>query len=304
MIRCVYKAPNTEFEWIDVVYPSNQDLHDAATRYGLHPGLVEDTLDARHLPKLERTNGNSFVLLRCYDERLQDVDCATVQELTRKIAIFITGNRVITIHRADMAWLTQFIQRWDADPEGTEDPYILLLALTKAALNTFGVELNRADQVMDSYEFVVFKELRTPIDFTQFYFMKRRMALIRRLVRMTGDVVTRLEPIVRSEHATQVQDLKETVESLFFQADELMQDGQQLMQTYMSIASNNNNDVVRVLTLFSAFFLPLTFIVGLYGMNFKYMPELDKEWGYPTVIIAMIVVAAGIYWWFRRNKWL
>ena len=64
------------------------------------------------------------------------------------------------------------------------------------------------------------------------------------------------------------------------------------------------NDVMRVLTVFSAFFLPLTFIVGVYGMNFAHMPELQHPWGYPAVMAGMITVAATIFLWFRRKGWL
>jgi magnesium transporter len=72
----------------------------------------------------------------------------------------------------------------------------------------------------------------------------------------------------------------------------------------MSFSAQRTNDVMRVLTLFSVFFMPLTFIVGIYGMNFEYMPELTKTWGYPAVLILMGLIALMIYTWFKRKKWL
>jgi magnesium transporter len=74
------------------------------------------------------------------------------------------------------------------------------------------------------------------------------------------------------------------------------------MTTYLSISDQKNNEVVRLLTIFSAFFLPLTFIAGVYGMNFKFMPELNWEWGYYFSILLMTAVVIVIYIWFRRKR--
>ena len=70
------------------------------------------------------------------------------------------------------------------------------------------------------------------------------------------------------------------------------------------MASHRTNEVMRVLTVFSAFFLPLTFIVGVYGMNFVHMPELGRRWGYPAVLGLMALVCLVIFIWFRRRGWL
>ena len=75
-----------------------------------------------------------------------------------------------------------------------------------------------------------------------------------------------------------------------------------LMNLFMSFSAQRTNDVVKVLTIFSVFFMPLTFIVGIYGMNFEFMPELKQKWGYPGVMILMFIVTACIYIWFKRKK--
>jgi magnesium transporter len=72
----------------------------------------------------------------------------------------------------------------------------------------------------------------------------------------------------------------------------------------LGLAAHRTNQIVRVLTLFSVVFMPLTFIVGVYGMNFQYMPELRERWGYPAVLIFMALVSLAIYVWFRRRGWL
>ncbi|NGY38967.1 hypothetical protein FQU23_015820 [Flavobacterium sp. XN-5] len=74
------------------------------------------------------------------------------------------------------------------------------------------------------------------------------------------------------------------------------------MNTYLSVTAQKSNDVMKLLTIFSAFFLPLTFIVGVYGMNFDFMPELRWKYGYLYVIIFMVILSVLIFIWFKRKK--
>ena len=77
-----------------------------------------------------------------------------------------------------------------------------------------------------------------------------------------------------------------------------------MLDIYLSSVSNRMNEIMKVLTVISTFFIPLTFITGLYGMNFKYMPELSLRWGYPAVLIIMIITVAGLVVYFKKKKWL
>jgi magnesium transporter len=100
------------------------------------------------------------------------------------------------------------------------------------------------------------------------------------------------------------EDMRDYYLRLETDTDDLNENIGHLLNLYISLASQKTNDVMRILTVFSAFFLPLTFIVGVYGMNFQHMPELSAQWGYPGVIIFMILVTILIFQWFKRKKWL
>ena len=83
-----------------------------------------------------------------------------------------------------------------------------------------------------------------------------------------------------------------------------MDDLNNLLNLYISLSSQKTNEIMKTLTIFSIFFMPLTFIAGIYGMNFHFMPELDYKWGYPIIIFIMFIITLIIYYWLKRKKWL
>jgi magnesium transporter len=104
--------------------------------------------------------------------------------------------------------------------------------------------------------------------------------------------------------ASLFRDVQENVESSHFYADELLDDVNTVLNVQLALAAHRTGEVMRILTVFSVFFLPLTFVVGVYGMNFDLMPELHARWGYPAVLAAMGLITLMIYLWFRRRGWL
>ena len=101
-----------------------------------------------------------------------------------------------------------------------------------------------------------------------------------------------------------VQDMRDQHLKMLTLYSQVLEDVNNLMNLSMSFAAKRTSEVMRILTVFSVFFMPLTFIVGIYGMNFKFMPELNKKWGYPAVLFFMAIVTVVIYLWFKRKKWL
>ena len=133
--------------------------------------------------------------------------------------------------------------------------------------------------------------------------LKRQVTLIKRLLWRTLDVVQRMTPAT-GRAATLFHDVQENIESFHFYADELLDDANTVLNIQLALAAHRTGEVMRILTVFSVFFLPLTFLVGVYGMNFDYMPELRSRWGYPLVLAAMGGITLMIYMWFRRRGWL
>jgi magnesium transporter len=306
--RTVVSSSDPAFTWVDLVHPSREELANVARKCGLHPTSVEDSLDPEHLPKYERIGTTTFIIVRAIDTAAED-DCSTLHEMTRKVAIFYGADFLVTIHRSEQPFLTEIIEkhRHPSPPEGAErrQSFLprILIEIINESVTTYQKPLEEAEGAIDQFEATVFGEHEFAGLLRRIYLVKRRVTLMRRMLSHTLDAVKKLVP--GSEPAAPLyQDLRENVESMHFYAEELLEDVNNLLSIQLALASHRTNEVVRVLTVFSVFFLPLTFIVGVYGMNFDFMPELRERWGYPAVLVGMGLVTLAIYLWFRRRGWL
>jgi magnesium transporter len=311
--RTVVEKSEPRFVWLDVVDPTREELSELVADYGLHPLSVNDCLDPEHLPKYEVFENHTFVILRAVDaDAPRTAD--TVQALTRKLAVFAGPGFVITIHRKDQPWLTALQERGLANvplKHATRSEGIqvhLLTQLFNAALDTYQRPLEEVELTLDRFDAKVFEgtveggaEFRA--DLREIHRLKRQVTLCKRLLWRTVDVTQRMVPNA-GKAAALLRDVQENAESYHFYADELLDDANTLLTVQLALASQRTSEVMRVLTVFSVFFLPLTFIVGVYGMNFEYMPELREHWGYPAVLLAMGMVTFAIYRWFRHRGWL
>lgn len=301
MERTVYRAPDGSVEWIDVTGPSREELQAIAVRFGFHAMSVEDCLDPWHPPKYERFDDTIFVIVRAFD-REAGAMASSVQALTRKVAIFVRSGLVVTIHRVAMPVVDEVERRCVA---GAVEASALgiLGGVVNSSLDSFGPPLEVAEETLDRCEEALFTATREPPPILDLYVLKRRVTILTRLVRQTSLVIHRMVP--PSERSGPLfHDLRENAESYQFYAEHLLDAINNLLGIHVALASHRANEVMRVLTVFSAFFLPLTFIVGIYGMNFRHMPELEPWWGYPAVLLLMVVVVIVIGRWFWRRGWL
>jgi magnesium transporter len=290
------------FEWVDVVAPEPAELRQIATEFGFHAMSVEDCLDPWHLPKFERFGETTFVILRVFDQQCSS-RAASVQEITRKIAVFFRPGLVVTIHRADLALVASARDRFRQGNGGHLSDTVLLGTLFNGALDSFDAPLDQAEDMVDALEEDLLSPARRSPDLQAIHLLKRRVNVIKRLFWQTNSVLQKL--VMPGDRATPVfHDVKENAESYYYYADQLLDEINNLLGIHVALSSHRTNEVMRVLTVFSAFFLPLTFIVGVYGMNFDFMPELRVRWGYPAVLGLMLGVCGAIAWWFHRRGWL
>ncbi|HMN70136.1 MAG TPA: CorA family divalent cation transporter, partial [Bdellovibrionales bacterium] len=143
------------------------------------------------------------------------------------------------------------------------------------------------------------------------YYLKRRVSVVRRMLRTTLEPINKVMANAEALLTPHFQNSKEMIDGLYFYCDEISESIAALMNLHISLASQKTNEasrrtneVMRVLTIFSCFFLPINFIASIYGMNFEFMPETHWKYGYFASLGLMTLVVLVIFLWFRRRGWL
>jgi magnesium transporter len=290
--------------WIHVTgRPDPKLLTDLGQFFGLHPLALEDVLNAGQRPKADVYEGQLFVVMS--EMRQTDDGLSAVQ-----ISFFQGENFVISIQEDGAKDLFEPIRRRLRQAGSrlrTKDSDFLLYALIDLVVDRKFPLLERIGERIEKLDDELLeKPSRTSVG--QIHELKRDLLVIRRfcwperevigwLLRDDASLIGReVRTYLRDcyDHAVQIIDLLETYREMVS-----MQ-----MEVYLSAVSHRLNEIIRVLTVISTIFIPLTFITSLYGMNFQYMPELHTHWGYPLVLLVMGVLAVLMILWFWRRGWL
>jgi magnesium transporter len=280
------------FEWIDLEKPSPEELKTLTQPFNIDYNLLEDILEHGHLPKLEKVNDYTFIILRAYSANYTD-NISTVGELSNKIAFFINKKRLITVHRAEFEFLKNMSDEYNSSEK-------LMLSIIDEMLFTYDKPLHAQSEKMDQFEKEIFLKNGSSISIESLYFQKSKARISKKVLQLTQNVLNQIT--VNPESSSLLQDIKETTLKYLLNYDEVIEDANTILNTYLSVTAKKSNDVMKLLTIFSAFFLPLTFMAGIYGMNFENMPELKWQIGYFVTLGGMLLVAIIIYVWFKRRK--
>jgi magnesium transporter len=289
----IFSFPN--FEWIDIQNPNEHEIKELKKEYHLDGFHIDDSIERGHLPKVEVSNGNHFVILRAFTGKKNE-NLSTIEEISNKIAFFFDEKRLITIHRASF----HFLNYQEKDAYQSLTVYDFVIQLFSSIIDTYSEPALWQGNQIDEIEKIIFLKDYSNISLEDLYFQKAEARVSKKLLLISQDVLKEIK--FPEKYSPAIENIQDNLKKLILEYDEALEDAHNLMHTFMSVAAQKNNDVVKLLTVFSAFFLPLTFIVGLYGMNFKYMPELEWRYGYFMVIFSMIIMSVFIYIWFKVKK--
>ncbi|MBS1729383.1 MAG: magnesium transporter CorA [Bacteroidetes bacterium] len=288
------------YQWLDIVMPSETELNKLSKEFHLHRYTLRDCLEPDHLPKYEDLGETRFIITRVLLNPPTN-EVKTLQEMSTKLAIFYNEHFILTIHRLPQEFLKDIKLKYleNGKCRTTNE---LVTKIIWNVLHTYDDPVIQLSEEAEECEIKIFlKNLQSSM-LEELYIIKRKAAVCNKLLLLTGEVISTIR--TDENDLVALQDVKDLHKKLMMMYNQVHEDVTNLLNIYLSLSAQRTNEVVKLLTIFSVFFMPLTFIVGVYGMNFHFMPELETRWGYPAVLLLMAIIIIVIFLWFKRKKWL
>jgi magnesium transporter len=297
------------FVWLGLYEPTEAELAVYAGEYGLHPLAVEDAVYAHQRPKLELYDDAAFMVLKTATYVEHETLTATSEVVdTGEVMVFLGPNYVITVRHGEHSELHALRRRLEEEHDLLcLGPSAVLYAIADHVVDNFVDVAAAIDEDVDELEASVFSPDRTD-DTGRLYQLKRELLQLRRAVaplelplqRLAEGQVDVVPETMRSyfgdvlDHTIRVRD---QVSGL----DELLSS---ITQAALARTGLSDNEDTRKISAWAAIVAVPTLITGIYGMNFQFMPELQWRYGYPAVLVLIVVICLLLYRGFKRNGWL
>jgi magnesium transporter len=297
------------FAWLGLYEPYADELTDIARAYGLHPLAVEDAVDAHQRPKLELYDDSLFMVFKTarYVDHERLTATSDVVE-TGEVMVFVGEDFVVTVRHGRHGGLRAMRAQLEAVPEQLRrGPAAVLHAIADRVVDDFLRVTERMQDDIDEIERSVFDRSVRP-DTGRVYQLKRELLELKHAtfplatpLRALADGTVALVPAEVREYFRDVADHLERLTMRISGFDELLDSILTATLTQVTIAQNED---MRRISAWVAIAAVPTMVAGIYGMNFKHMPELRWTYGYPAVLAGMATVCLLLFRAFKRNGWL
>ncbi len=291
--------------WFDVEITNKVIVEDTAHFFDIHHLIAEDIMNLEHLPKFEAFDNYLFFALKMlvFDEESG--------KITQEHLSIVMGDKIVITFQEGL-------------PGDVFDELRTRIELSKGRIRKFGADYlfyNIIDSVVDHY-MIIMEKLRDKIEKLEAHIIKdpsyhvveeimeikKEINTLRKYTLPLRDALNKMRAegshFIAKTSVNYFQDVADHIQYLissFETSREMLKD---IMDLHLSNLSNDMNKVMKTLTVVAAIFIPLTFIAGVYGMNFKYMPELDSPYGYPLLWIFMVVSSVVMIVYMKHKKWL
>lgn len=303
--ECLEYADRDTVTWINV-----NGLHDTGIinrigeHFGIHSLVLEDILDTDKRPELDDYVDYIFIILK-----MILVDKETGRIDAEQVSMLLCKNTVISFQEGEgdvFESIRERIRSGRGRVRGTGADYLIYL-LTDAVVDNYFIALEEIGELIEEIEDELLEDPSAET-LRDIYGLKRELVLLRKYTFPLRELVHKFRvsesPLIEANTKLYIRDLYDHTMQIMDTTESYRDMIAGMLETYLSLSSNRMNEVMKVLTVMATIFIPLTFIAGVYGMNFENMPEIHNRLGYPGVLVLMLLIAIGMLYYFRRRKWI
>lgn len=289
--------------WVDLCAPSDKESYILTHDFKFHPLAIEDVISEVPRPKLDDYGNYLFMVFQMADYLGKDKGLKISE-----VDLFLARNAVVSVHFDDHSvYDSLYMKARKDDRLFSRGADFLFHAILDSIVDYYGTALDLLEFEVDAVEDDVFEE---PDEQTvKTIFTLRRD--IHQLKRITGPQLEVLSHLVREKHelisektAVYMSDIYDHMARVNETTDGYRDTLISALEIYFSGVSTRTNEIIKILTIFTAILMPPTFLVGLYGMNFKYMPEVDWKYGYIFFWVLVLIITVALLFFFKKKKWI
>jgi len=303
--ECLELKKSDSVSWININGLGNVEvIEKLGEHFGLHPLTMEDIANTGQRPKYEDLDGLIFLILKMltYDEEKQEIFVEQVS--------LILGDTFVLSFQELAGDVFDPLRKRIRDDKGRirkQGADYLAYAICDAVIDNYFYILEKFSDEIEIIEDTVVSN-PTPETLKTIYGLKQDTVLLRKSIWPLREVISGFErsesKLIKKSTRQYLRDVYDHTVQIIETVEAFRDLVSGLLDIYLSSISNRMNEVMKVLTIIATIFIPLTFVAGIYGMNFKYMPELEWRWAYFAVLGFMGIVFIGMLAYFRRKKWL
>ncbi|MFD2518686.1 magnesium/cobalt transporter CorA [Salinimicrobium flavum] len=299
-----FEEPN-KVTWLNVDGLSEtSEIIKVGQFYDLHPLIIEDIVNTNQRPKIDEYQDYFFIVAKMLYHKTNG------QLEHEHISIVLGKDYVLTFQEAGgdvFDGVRERLARGKGSIRGRGADY-LVFALLDAIVDHYFLVVEEISDKIEILEERLFSSEPTDDITLEIQELKKTMLRIRRAVFPLREVVSRLEKVnghlIHNDTVNYIRDLYDHMVQVSENIEIYREMSWGLMDMYMTTISHRMNEVMKVLTIMASIFIPLTFLAGIYGMNFKHMPELEWKYGYPVLLLIMFLLFMGMIFYFKKKRWL
>lgn len=291
--------------WLNVTGVHNENIiHDIGNKFEIHPLVLEDIANTTQRPKVEEYDSYFYTVIK-----MAYFNKETSEVTMEQVSLLVGNGYVVSLQEKEgdiLDGLRESIRNNKGKIRKLGSDYLMYGIIDAVVDNYFSV-LEHIGEEIENLEVKLMRSTDQRL-LTDIYNLKKELVFLRKSIWPMREVVNTLQrtehPLINENIAIYLRDVYDHTIQVVETVETFRDMTSGMLDLYLSTMSNKMNEVMKVLTMFAAIFIPLTFLAGVYGMNFKYMPELGMRLAYPAWWVFTTVLAIGMVIYFKRKRWM